>query len=213
MALADHEIADRVHYHEDDLDISPYDETNLQPASYDLRLGKEFRILKQPSLWERIKQGFLTRIPFSQAEPAHVDPYDEETTRRSVRVEEGESFILGPQDFVLAHTREAVRIPDDVVGVVYGRSSWACIGVNPHLGGYIDPGFHGQITLELSNETNAPIKLRVGDRFCQLAFLEMNEAASEPYDGKYQGDEGARGTQLNQDEDTSPTVQTFFNDK
>jgi dCTP deaminase len=212
MVLPDDEIADRVHYHKSDLDISPYNETNLQPASYDLRLGKEFRILKSPSLWEQVKRGILTRIPFSTAEPAHIDPNDEETTQRSVRVKQGGSFILGPQDFVLGHTQEAVSIPDDIVGVVHGRSSWARIGVNPHLGGYIDPGFNGQITLELSNETGTPIKLHVGDRFCQLAFHEMDEAASDPYDGKYQGDTGARGTQLNQDKDTTLTVQTFFKD-
>lgn len=213
MALPDHRIADRIHSNEDGLDISPYDETNLQPASYDLRLGNEFRILKHPSLWQRVKQGFLSHIPFSNAEPAHIDPYDKETTRKSVRVSEGESFILKPHDFVLAHTQESVRIPDDAVGVVHGRSSWARIGVNPHLGGYIDPGFHGQITLELSNETDAPIKLRVGDRFCQLALHNLDKPASEPYDGKYQGDKGARGTQLNQDKDTPPSIQTFFNER
>ncbi|AGM11757.1 trimeric dUTPase [Halovirus HCTV-5] len=211
MALADHEIASRIHYHEDDLDISPYDETNLQPASYDLRLGREFKVLKRPSLWERVKHGVLSRIPFSNVDPAHRDPRDEETTERHVRLQEGESFILGAHDFVLAHTQEAVRIPDDVVGVVHGRSSWARLGVDPHLGGYIDPGFHGQITLELCNQTDTPIKLYVGQRFCQLAFHEMNEAASDPYDGKYQGDAGAHGTRLHdEDDDAPPSVETFF---
>lgn len=211
MALPDHAIAERVHYQSDDLDISPYNETNLQPASYDLRLGREFKVLKRPSRWERFKRWGLRRIPFSTVEPAHLDPRDSTTVDREVRVNDGDSFILHPNEFALAHTREIVDIPDDLVGVVHGRSSWARVGVNPHLGGYIDPGFEGQITLELSNLTRTPIKLRVGERFCQLALHDLTERASDPYDGKYQGDKGAHGTRLHNDDEVGPpSVETFF---
>lgn len=212
MALADNEIAERIHY--GDMTMSPYNDENLQPASYDLRLGREFKVLRMPSLWERLKQNILTRIPFSSAEPAHIDPMDDDITKRVVRLNRGSEFILRPNEFVLGHTQEVVGVPDDVVGVVHGRSSWARVGVNPHLGGYIDPGFEGQITLEFSNLTSAPIKLRVGQRICQIAFHEMNMAASDPYEGKYQGDSGAEGTRLNDDsENLPPTVETFFVDE
>ncbi|AGM12003.1 trimeric dUTPase [Haloarcula californiae tailed virus 1] len=212
MALPDHKIAQRHHYQEEDLCFYPYNETNLQPASYDLRLGQEFRTLKPPTAWERAKKWTLSKIPFSDVEPAHYDPRKPDTIDEEVEmVGEGGHFMLGPDDFVLGHTKEVVSIPDNVVGVVHGRSSWARVGVNPHLGGYIDPGYEGQITLELSNLTQTPIKLREGDRFCQIALHELPEKASDPYTGKYQGDRGAESTRFHLDEEYQPPkVNTFF---
>lgn len=211
MTLSDNEIAKRVHYNEDSLDISPYNETNLQPASYDLRLGRQFKILRKVSLRDKIVQTIKRLLPLSNAEPAHFDPVEDEVTEEVVNLNNEDGFILKPGEFVLGHTQEVVSIPDDLVGVVHGRSSWARIGINPHLGGYIDPGFEGQITLELSNLTDSAIKIRTGQRFCQIAFHELNEPASEPYRGKYQKDRGAKVTRLRDDvENNPPTIDKFL---
>lgn len=179
-----------------------------------MRLGREFKVLKRPTRWERLKRWTLRRIPFSTAEPLHLDPHNDSVVDRQVRLDEEESFILHPNEFALTHTEEHVKIPNDLVGVVHGRSSWARVGVNPHLGGYIDSGFEGQITLELSNVTRMPIKLRVGKRFCQLALHDLTDEASNPYNGKYQGDNGAHTTRLQEDEETgTPSPDRFFYQK
>lgn len=165
---------------ENDFDITPIDfDTQLQPASIDLCLGDTFKVPNTDT--------------FHAYDP--MNPKDDDW----ITDEADDTYLLPAQSFVLAHTIERVTIPNGYVGVVHGRSSWARVGVDPHLGGYIDPGFSGQITLELSNETNRDIIVRPGQRFCQLALHKMSSPAKHPYEGKYQNDEGAHETRLFED--------------
>jgi dCTP deaminase len=107
---------------------------------------------------------------------------------------------IRPGSFVLAHTAEHVRIPDDLVAVVDGRSSFGRLGIMVHVtAGYIDPGFEGQITLELKNVGPAVVRLYVGDRVCQIRFHRMTGPATKPYSGKYQGNRGAVSSRVNRD--------------
>jgi len=101
---------------------------------------------------------------------------------------------------VLAHTVERVKIPTNLVAVVDGRSSLGRLGIMVHVtAGYIDPGFEGQITLELLNVGTLGVELFAGDRVCQIRFHRMSAPARKPYAGKYQGDSGAVASRIEKD--------------
>lgn len=159
-------------------------ETQLQPSSLDLRLGDRFtRFKPEEHGEERVID--MRHTDVSKLMTTHV----------------GDTVVLGPGGFVLAHTRERVKIPNDLVAVVDGRSSLGRMGLMVHVtAGYIDPGFEGQITLELHNVGEAPIRLYAGDRVCQLRFHRMAKPAVSPYAGKYQGDTGAVASRIHKDE-------------
>ena len=166
---------------------APDFETQLQPASLDLRLGNRFT-------------RFLPKCPGNlgviDTKYADVAKMMKTSTAEAVEVISG--------GFVLAHTREYVRIPSDIVAVVDGRSSLGRLGLMVHVtAGYIDPGFEGQITLELHNVGPHAIRLYSGERVCQLRFHRMAKTADRPYRGKYQGDSGAVASRLHQDTDWS----------
>jgi dCTP deaminase len=152
--------------------------SQLQPASIDLRLGGRFREF-------------------------HVGQHI--TTRDGPKMHgwtEPSSLVLKSGAFVLAHTVEAVKIPHDLVGVVDGRSSLGRLGIMVHItAGYIDPGFEGQITLEMHNVSPNHVELFVGSRVCQIRFHRMANKAKKPYAGKYQGDKGAVASRVSQDEE------------
>lgn len=178
MVLSDVDIIERVG--EGNLVIDPYEEDNVEPASVDLRLGRSFK-----KAIGTTGNGVLTLAG------------SEEIDWRSMH----ESVILQPGDFVLATTRESVGIPDDMVASVLGRSSLGRLGVSVHqTAGYIDPGFDGQITLELSNHGPAAIRLEAGQRICQIVFEELSSPALEPYgheDSQYQNQSGATPSRMN----------------
>lgn len=142
------------------------DEEQIQPSSVDMRLGDEFKVFK------------VIRKPY-------IDPKDEEDIAEymeSSTVPEGEAFIIHPNEFALATTQEYVKVPDDLVARVEGRSSMGRLGVTMHVtAGYVDPGFEGRITLEISNIGAMPVALYPGQRVCQLVFETMTTPAELPY--------------------------------
>lgn len=142
------------------------DEQQIQPSSVDMRLGDEFKVFK------------VIRKPY-------IDPKDEEDIAEymeSSTVPEGEAFIIHPNEFALATTQEYVKVPDDLVARVEGRSSMGRLGVIMHVtAGYVDPGFEGRITLEISNIGAMPVALYPGQRVCQLVFETMTTPAELPY--------------------------------
>lgn len=142
------------------------DEQQIQPSSVDMRLGDEFKVFK------------VIRKPY-------IDPKDEEDIAdymESSTVPQGEAFIIHPNEFALATTQEYVKVPDDLVARVEGRSSMGRLGVTMHVtAGYVDPGFEGRITLEISNIGAMPVALYPGQRVCQLVFETMTTPAELPY--------------------------------
>jgi dCTP deaminase len=153
--------------------IEPFDEGLLQPSSVDLRVADEFRV-------------------FHNNRRAFIDvrePSDDLT--EVVRVTGEEPFILHPGEFVLGSTRERVALPDDIVARLEGKSSLGRLGLLIHsTAGYIDPGFDGTITLELSNVARLPISIHPGMPIGQISFLQMTTPVDRPYQGKYQGQAG-----------------------
>ena len=117
-------------------------------------------------------------------------PHEQVTTDR---------FVLQPHHFVLASTAEILRIPEDMAAYVEGRSSIGRLGLQVQNAGFIDAGFHGQITLELANQSPFPIVLQKGTRICQVVFVQMSEPAQKPYAGKYGGQIGATPSRLEVD--------------
>ena len=147
--------------------VSPWNLGNLQPASIDLTLGSSFVV------W--------------QGDPYTEDDYRWEKQRQY------QFLDLDPNAFVLGTTIEAVNIPTDLVGQVSGKSTWARRGLIVENAGYIDPGFRGQITLELKNVGHESIRLTAGDRICQLVMMQLTSPAERPY-----GSEGLGSHYMNQ---------------
>ncbi|WP_434522674.1 dCTP deaminase [Halorubrum sp. AS12] len=188
MILSDADILDRLA--EGDLAIEPLDDVDqqVQPASVDLRLGERFLEFQR------------TNIPcIHPTDAGEVSEYVTETT-----VPEGDEFILHPGDFVLGTTVERVSIPDDLVAHVEGRSSLGRLAIVVHAtAGLCDPGYEGQITLELSNLGTAPVALSPGMRVSQLTFTELKRPAERPYGAergsKYQGQDGPQASRIGDD--------------
>jgi dCTP deaminase len=188
MILSDVDILRRLE--RGDLVVDPLDDPDLQvqPASIDLRLGREFLEFQR------------TNIPcIHPNSEREVDEYVTETV-----VEEGGEFILHPGDFVLGTTHERVEIPDDLIAHVEGRSSLGRLAIVVHAtAGLCDPGYRGQITLELSNLGTAPVSLTPGMRVSQLTFTELSTPAERPYGSergsKYQDQSGPQASKIQGD--------------
>jgi dCTP deaminase len=155
--------------------IDPYDPACLQPSSVDLHLDREFRVFRN------------NRYPYIDPRTAQPD------LTEVVAVEDDEAFILHPGEFVLGQTLEWVELPDDVVARLEGKSSLGRLGLLIHsTAGYVDPGWKGNLTLELSNVANLPIALYFGMRIGQISFYAMSGPVERPYGSsglgsKYQG--------------------------
>jgi len=153
-------------------------EIQLGPASLDVRLDNIFRVFNH------------TQVPY-------IDPKNKSTFENLtevIKIEENKPFVLQPGQFILASTLEEVELPDDVGARIEGRSSWGRLGIIVHsTAGYIDPGFKGKITLEMSNIGMLPVLLYPGMRICQLSFEKLSSPAQKPYpqkkDAKYFGDQ------------------------
>ena len=158
--------------------LEPYDEAMVQPSSIDVRLDKFFR------LFDNHKYPFI--------DPAEDQP---ELTRL-IEVERDEPFILHPGEFVLGSTFEVVSLPDDLAARLEGKSSLGRLGLLTHsTAGFVDPGFSGHVTLELSNVATLPIKLWPGMKVGQLCFFRLSSPAENPYGSakygsRYQGQRG-----------------------
>ena len=154
-------------------------ELDLQmgPSSLDLRLGPEILLFDNHA---------MRLIDLSEKAPPRM---------RRVQIDEKEGFVLHPGEFVLGTTVEAVKIPVELVGRLEGRSSLGRLGLVIHAtAGFIDPGFEGQITLEMQNIGSQPLLLRPYQRVCQLCFIRMSKVPEMPYfkkrDNKYHGQFG-----------------------
>lgn len=164
------------------------EELQIGPSSMDLRLGYQFGVLNTRKI-------------------EMVDTKDMEKYSNYMRKEEhskDEGVIVHPGEFILGGTLETVNVPSDLVARVEGRSSYGRLGIIVHAtAGYIDPGFEGDITLEIQNLGNAPVKLYPEDRVCQIVFETMTGEAENPYgekkDTKYMGQTGATGSRLDRE--------------
>ena len=158
------------------LSITPLDKEQVQPASVDIRLGNTFSIV------EDLSTGIITLKDEVRYKTINTDTY-----------------ILLPGQFVLATTMEYVSLPDNLTAFVEGRSSLGRLGLFIQNAGWVDPGFQGEITLELFNANRCAIELKAGRRVGQLVFAEMDDTALKPYNGKYQGQKGATGSRVYMD--------------
>jgi dCTP deaminase len=155
--------------------IRPYDAADLQPSSVDLHLDRSFRVFRNnryPYIDVRAPQPDLTEL---------------------LTVADDEPFVLHPGEFVLGQTLEWVELPNDLVARLEGKSSLGRLGLLIHsTAGYVDPGWKGNLTLELSNVANLPIALYFGMKISQISFFKMSSPVERPYGSpglgsKYQG--------------------------
>ena len=158
--------------------VEPYEAKMIQPSSIDVRLDKFFRV-------------------FENHKYEVIDPsLEQPELTREIEVNNNEHFILHPGEFVLASTYEVVTLPDDIAGRLEGKSSLGRLGLLTHsTAGFIDPGFSGHITLELSNVANLPVKLYPGMKIGQLCLIKLSSSAEHPYGSalygsRYQGQRG-----------------------
>ncbi|HVS28537.1 MAG TPA: dCTP deaminase [Solirubrobacteraceae bacterium] len=146
------------------ISIEPWDESLVQPASVDLRLGDSFRVFHN----HRAASIDLREPPANLTEEVVVDPDD--------------SFVIHPGEFCLGRTLEWVELPDDIVARIEGKSSLGRLGLIVHAtAGFCDPGWKGTLTLELANLTRVPIKLYPGLPIAQLSFMTLDAPALRPY--------------------------------
>ena len=167
--------------------IDPYDEAMVQPSSVDLRCGDVFRVFENH------------KYPL-------IDPKaPQEDLTSAVEASENEPFILHPGEFVLGSTLEVLGLADDIVARLEGKSSLGRLGLLIHsTAGFIDPGFKGQVTLELSNVANLPIAIYPGMKIGQVSFYELTTSAEHPYGSpgagsKYQGQSGPTPSRVHRD--------------
>ncbi|HEY0443075.1 MAG TPA: dCTP deaminase [Candidatus Limnocylindrales bacterium] len=158
-----------------DVAIRPYDPHDLQPSSVDLHLDRSFRVFRN------------NRYAFIDVRSPQPD------LTELLKVEDDEPFILHPGEFVLGQTLEWVELPTDLVARLEGKSSLGRLGLLIHsTAGYVDPGWKGNLTLELSNVANLPIALYFGMKIGQISFFKMSSPVDRPYGSKdlgskYQG--------------------------
>jgi dCTP deaminase len=160
------------------IEIDPLEQRFIQPSSVDLRVDAEFRV-------------------FENHKYPHIDPREvQDDLTKAVTVAEGDSFVLHPGEFVLGATFERVRLGEDIVARLEGKSSLGRLGLLIHsTAGFVDPGFDGYLTLELSNVANLPIAIYPRMKIGQISFYQMTTAADHPYGtdaagSKYQGQRG-----------------------
>ncbi|MFJ4676827.1 MULTISPECIES: dCTP deaminase [unclassified Kitasatospora] len=176
MLLSDNDI--RAEIDKGRVVIDPFESSMVQPSSIDVRLDRFFRVFENH------------RYP-------HIDPSEEQPDlTRLVEPDGDDAFILHPGEFVLASTFEVITLPDDVASRLEGKSSLGRLGLLTHsTAGFIDPGFSGHVTLELSNVATLPIKLYPGMKIGQLCLFRLSSPAEHPYGSerygsRYQGQRG-----------------------
>ena len=158
--------------------VEPFTDSMIQPSSVDVRLDRFFRVFENHK--------------YSVIDPSIEQP----DLTREVAVAADEHFILHPGEFVLASTYEVITLPDDIAGRLEGKSSLGRLGLLTHsTAGFIDPGFSGHITLELSNVANLPVKLFPGMKIGQLCLIKLSSSTEHPYGSalygsRYQGQRG-----------------------
>lgn len=181
MILSDKSISEMLGNGE--LVISPLEKGQIQPASVDIRLGNTYSIVEDSSLG--------------------IIGLEEQIAYKTIKAD---SYLLLPGQFVLASTVEYFELPDDLTAFVEGRSSLGRMGLFIQNAGWVDPGFKGEITLELFNANRCAIELKAGRRVGQLVFAKLDRPALNPYRGKYQGQRGATGSRVFMDNDGKERV-------
>jgi dCTP deaminase len=173
--------------------LDPFDAELVQPSSIDVRLDRLFRV-------------------FNNHLYTHIDPaVRQDDLTAAVRVDHGQAFVLHPGEFVLASTLEVITLGDQLAGRLEGKSSLGRLGLLTHsTAGFIDPGFSGHVTLELSNVATLPIKLWPGMKIGQLCIFRLSSPAEHPYGSavygsRYQGQRGPTPSRSYQNWQTWPT--------
>jgi len=167
--------------------VEPYDPADLQPSSVDLHLDRSFRVFRN------------NRYPFIDVRSPQPD------LTELLNVKDDEPFVLHPGEFVLGQTIEWVELPDDLVARLEGKSSLGRLGLLIHsTAGYVDPGWKGKLTLELSNVANLPIALYFGMKIGQISFFEMSSPVDRPY--------GSAGLGSKYQGQSEPTASAYFQD-
>jgi dCTP deaminase len=167
--------------------IDPYDPADLQPSSVDLHLDRSFRVFRN------------NRYAYIDVRAPQPD------LTEMLRIEDDEPFILHPGEFVLGQILEWVELPDDLVSRLEGKSSLGRLGLLIHsTAGYVDPGWKGNLTLELSNVANLPIALYFGMRIGQISFFRMSSPVERPY--------GSKGLGSKYQGQSEPTASAFHED-
>ncbi|PRZ41822.1 dCTP deaminase [Antricoccus suffuscus] len=176
MLLSDRDI--RVRLEDGGLGLDPFDEALVQPSSVDVRLDRFFRV-------------------FNNQRYTHIDPAQQQDDLTSpVETKDDEPLVLHPGEFVLGSTLEVISLADDLAGRLEGKSSLGRLGLLTHsTAGFIDPGFSGHITLELSNMANLPITLWPGMKIGQLCLFQLTSPSEHPYGSEIYGSryQGQRG--------------------
>lgn len=186
MILSDRDI--KQYLKEGKIKIEPLDEPDvqIQPSGVDLRLGNEFRIFK------------ATSTPY-------IDPkHPPENYTEVIRLEDDKPFIIHPGEFVLGTTKEYIKVPDDLMGVMDGRSSLGRLGIVVHsTSAGINPGWEGILTLEITNVGKMPVALYPGMRVCKVAFHELTSLPERPYyareESKYQKQKGIEESRISKE--------------
>ena len=163
-----------------DLTISPLEPSQIQPASVDIRLGDTYSVVEDSA--------------------SGIIKLSSEIAYKTIQAD---TYLLMPGQFVLATTMEYFTLPDNMTAFVEGRSSIGRLGLFIQNAGWVDPGFEGEITLELYNASRHAIELERGRRVGQLVFAQLDENAQNPYRGKYQGQKGATGSRIYKDSELS----------
>ncbi|MBQ9535746.1 MAG: dCTP deaminase [Clostridia bacterium] len=158
------------------LRIEPLTNEQIQPASVDIRLGNTFSVVDDS--------------------PTGIITLEKKIEYKTITAD---TYLIMPGQFVLATTMEYFELPNNMTAFVEGRSSLGRMGLFIQNAGWVDPGFKGEITLELYNANRCAIELRAGRRIGQLVFAEMDADALNPYNGKYQGQTGATGSKVYKD--------------
>jgi dCTP deaminase len=167
--------------------VEPYDEDDLQPSSIDLHLDRSFRVFRN------------NRYAFIDVRAPQTD------LTELLTVTDDEPFVLHPGEFVLGQTLEWVELPNDLVARLEGKSSLGRLGLLIHsTAGYVDPGWKGKLTLELSNVANLPIALYFGMKIGQISFFEMSSPVDRPY--------GSAGLGSKYQGQSEPTPSAYFED-
>lgn len=202
MVLADRDIKEELE--KGKLIIKPLDlETQLGPASIDLRLGNRFRVFKPTDKEVIDPLNFKDEVKKEWINDKDNKHVEHEYTTLFVA---DRPFILHPREFLLASIHEYIEIPDYLMGSLDGRSSLGRLGLVVHsTAGSVDPGYRGHLTLELSNVGKLPIKLHPEMRICRLVLQRMKSSAEVPYykkkGAKYVDEEGSASSKIDSDED------------
>ena len=191
MLLSDRDLVSEIK--SENLALEPFAPELMQPSSIDVRLDRFFRV-------------------FNNHLYTHIDPsVQQDEITAQVEVQDGEAFVLHPGEFVLASTLEVITLGDQLAGRLEGKSSLGRLGLLTHsTAGFIDPGFSGHVTLELSNVANLPIKLWPGMKIGQLCIFRLSSPAEHPYGSaiygsRYQGQRGPTPSRSSRNWRTWPT--------